>query len=370
MSKMYMKAMKVLQVPMMLAAAFLLVFLLRGTVSAAEAQTIIPSADGAGNASTCQYEAPAHSKGITVSAPVLISRAGEVNMTVTVASESNAIRIILSKNPSLHATDDWLDCVPNLQAEAGNLYTISLKGYAEGACTWYLHLTPRDDNRMSVSVSAWQDVNKVTTGGELKKGKWKDGYIYNEEHPAYFKIKAASSGCIKVETTSDKTITLLNSKKKEFSFDTENKGKTVYYAVKKGTYNLKVAGEEGFRIRYTLESIKTGKNTKRAKAALLKKGKTQKGMFPVGSVNNNHWYKFTLEKDKTIKLNIKTRRNDAAGPVKCMVLWEKSGKKDEIRSYGNLKPGAATIKMRLKKGTYYVSLDGGIDTGSYSIQWK
>ena len=159
-----------------------------------------------------------------------------------------------------------------------------------------------------VPVSAQQVIAPATAGGDtLQKGKWASHYI-EDGASGYYKIKVPSSGCLKIEMKpSDESrlfnLTLLNGKKAKISDDTYET-EEVYYGVKKGTYYIKVdnKGSEGevCSLRYTFEKIKLNKNTKRSKAADLKKGKKVKGILLCGSKKNWHDYKVEIN---TKKLN-------------------------------------------------------------------
>lgn len=341
-------------------------------VSAADVQPIVPAAGGAAGANSYQYEISETASASVTSVPVRVEQGGRVQFDIMIRTESEDFGLVLSNNSDLRQalqTKDVLDLSTNCKPSEDGLRRVKLQSCAQGACTWYLHLFALDGRAMSATVSAYHlDTVSYQSDGELKKGKWLDGFSYTGK-PACYKITAAKTGCLKIETSTDVNITLLDGKKKEIgSAGGGVYGKDVYFAVKKGVYYVRVEGFDSFRIRYTLESIQLQKNTKKTKAAVLKKGKTSKNMFLLGAKSAEHWYKITVDKNKSVKINIRLSAN-AEEENFHYYLTQQNGKKQKQIEDDDLEAGKETLRVKLKKGTYYLRMTG-TGNGAYSVSWK
>lgn len=336
----------------------------KGTLAFA-ADTIVPAYinanESTANASTYQFQKEASANALSI--PIQISNVGTVELEVTVkSSDAQSFNVILSNQANYNDPRDYLDI-----SKASNGQTATLSFYAKSSCQWYLHVfgSKKDSNPdISISVKAYQKglPSGVTAGsGNLKNKKWASFCLGNFE-TGYYKIKLASSGCVKFELTGENAdIALLNGKKKEITSLSDEK--TQYFGLKKGTYYIRVKNSSTdaqiYKMRYTFEKMKVAKNVKQSKAVDLKKGKTAKSMF-LSTAADYHWYKLDLPKDKKVKLNVQ-----AKGDVyRLRLLNTASGYDKEIA----LKSGKTKKTLSLKKGTYYILLSG--QGGTYSIQWK
>ena len=360
-----MEKIKKLQLPLMLVVAFLLVFLVRGTASAAEVQTIVPTVGGAESASVYQYEVSAKAGGTLTVVPVQIANAGLVCLEISVLADQIDIMLVLSQSPNSVEGDNLLNF------SIGCLHT-TLHYYAEEPCTRYLMFFTKEEQALSVTVKAYQDTVTVTSDGQLQNKKWADGYAYTEKD-AFFRVNVGSSGCFKVEIEPEDaqqkiSVNLLNGKKKEISSDATSYEKITYYGVKKGTYYFKVSTTGKFRIRSTFETVKEKNNTSKAKAVVLKRGKTEKGLFRLGDKKIERYYKVNLTKDQTVKISIPSKGH--LDEQFFLVIYQLKGKKlQAVKITGGLKK-KGNVKLKLKKGTYYFVVEGCGYTGSYTIQWK
>lgn len=218
------------------------------------------------------------------------------------------------------------------------------------------------DKDCTIIVKFYQYVTTPSAQTSLPVNKWAVGY--NKQGEFLYKIKSKKSGILILKdgqldgNNSLVKVTLLNAKKKKIS---EEKGGLSTYAVKKGTYYLKVKTEGAFKFKYTVKSIKNT-NTTKAKAVTLKKGKQKKGTIGAGvNAKSYQWYKMVIPKKKKIKIALKDLNNDGGGKV-C--ICDKDGK--EIAYYNSL------FATSLEKGIYYLRVNKINTKGSfyYTIQWK
>lgn len=338
-----------------------------GGVKVYAADVIVPTyikADGStANVNTYQFQKATSAGALSI--PIQISNVGTVHLDVTVkTSESQSLNVVLSKGAGYIDTNNYLTF-----DKAKNNETATLGDYAKGSCTWYLHVFKSQQGSnpdISVTVKAYQRglPAGVTAGsGELKNKTWSSFCIPFDE-PGYYTIKIPSSGCLKFEIDcGNEKIPeqrLLNSRKKEIGYLSSDH--ITYYGVKKGTYYIKIDASDTisiYKIRYTFEKMKAVKNTKSTKAILLKKGKLLKGL-DLTEKYDEYWYKLKLSKDQTVKINVSVKGREGTldfimGPDSYKTFKSKNGKINK--------------KFKLKKGTYYFTMDieGG---GSYTIKWK
>lgn len=328
------------------------------SVSAAEIKTIEP----ASSKKTYQYTIKADEYVPYI--PVKVAHAGEVHLDIQFKTQAEKINMVLSSKSSMSDSDAWLCTVNEGRTDKQH----NLSTYVKKACTLYLCIFEgAESHDMDITVTAYQ--RQTAAGGTLKKGKWVSGYAaYNV--PVYYKVTAPSSGSLKVDTSGSSTngaaqIELLNSRKKTINYLGLSTEKTSYYGVKKGTYYIKLTNDGEFRLRYTLETVKEKNNTKKSRAVNLKKGKTEKGVFAIGDKKDERYYKLVLKKNQTITGNISVKSNGSYS----FFIKQRVGKKDKTVKYTEVMKGNNKVRVKLKKGTYYLVLYT-VETGGYSIQWR
>lgn len=333
-------------------------------VSAADVivPTYITSDGSTANVNTYQFQKAATAGALSI--PVQISNAGVVHLDVTVkTSEDQPLNVVLSKGSGYMDTNNYLTFTKEKNNETANL-----GDYSKGPCTWYLHVFKSQQGSnpdISVTVKAYQrglPAGVIAGSGKLKNKTW-SSFCISFDEPGYYTIKIPSSGCLKFEIDcGNEKIPeqrLLNSKKKETGYLSENN--ITYYGVKKGTYYIKIDTSDTiaiYKMRYTFEKMKALKNTKSKKAILLKKGKSLKGL-DLTEKYDEYWYKLKLSKDQTVKINVSVKGRE--GTLDFIG-------RDSYKTFKS-KKGKINKKLKLKKGTYYITMDveGG---GSYSIKWK
>lgn len=208
----------------------------------------------------------------------------------------------------------------------------------------------------------------------------------------YFQYKAKVNGYIKVSTLDEVSVrmALCDSRKKplmdngvkggyESSIsdddDVEYEG---IYGVKKGKlYYIRIENiyDSTFRITLKETSVKEKSGATMKKAVNIKSGRMIEGTLETGSKSAD-WYKFTLSKEKKVKIIFYGLGWD----MKCRVYNSKKKLIAEIQRqsypFDNVIVSRG-LKNPLKKGTYYISImgDSGGEPvmyypGYYSLKWK
>lgn len=206
-----------------------------------------------------------------------------------------------------------------------------------------------------------------------------------------YKIKVNSTGYIAVQFAAaddeygfSSKFQLLDKNKKELSkeayvsADRNDEGGyndiVQYYAVNKGTYYVKVKSIYGlYAIAYDFTSVKDKAGSSKSKATSLKLGGSAvKGICTVSDkTSKEDWYKFTLTKNKSIKITINTKID---GNLKVEIM-DSSGK---TVWYGTRTLYEGEYKLEMKssgkwsKGTYYIKVTKPDKTSSgyYTVKVK
>ena len=212
---------------------------------------------------------------------------------------------------------------------------------------------------------------------EIEMAKMVTGYAKDQEY-IYKKIKVTKDGLLTVNAyeidsasfwngvvnQSGAEVTLCTAKKKALDATsiTSSSGKfQKSYAVTKGTYYIRLTGDNAYYYMVpTFKKIALG-NSKRAKAIKMT-GSYKSYIMPVtgSDASATRWFKFTLKKPKNITAYI-----DYLGDNEVNVQLYK-GKK-LIYTVSNCKDGGTSIIMRNQygvqtkwnKGTYYVKVTRG-----------
>lgn len=300
--------------------------------------------------------------GERIRVPVSVSKAGRVCFEAT--ANANVV-MAFSDKTDLKSDADFLGIGQVSSAKD------TISGYAKKAGTYYMYALIGDGTeKATLKIKAYETPAAVGNAGTLSSGKWvTTSGISNsiDEKPAYFKIKAPSSGCIKLEIKvlggSSKYIetTFTNSKKKNLMDEEVDPG-VYYYGVNKGTYYIKVNTDKAYKIRYTFESIKDKKNTTKKKASSLKQKKTEKGFF-ICKDKKSRWYKLTLKKAQTVKLTLGANTDEYGFSY---AITDSKGKGIDYNDF----KGKKQFKKKLKAGTYYLEISPSISSGSFSIKWN
>ena len=150
------------------------------------------------------------------------------------------------------------------------------------------------------------------------------------------------------------------------------------YALKKGTYYLRVTNTKNYRIIGKFKAVNDQGNTvKKKKGTKIGKKKTMTALFGAGDTyNKTEWFKFKLKKPKKVTL-VMGAYGDAS--YRVTFYGPKPFKKGDTTyvSSGYTRPVKYWIqrgskKLKLKKGTYYIKIQRTSNdvSGYCSIMWK
>ena len=223
----------------------------------------------------------------------------------------------------------------------------------------------------------------------LSNNKW---YTNNSSsrQTVYHRIKVSKPGYITLSGNgigvwSPKTslrYNLTNNKKKNLtnikflpdspSNYTGRKAFTDHFAVKKGTYYIKVT-DSRYRLKYKFTASKDQSGASKAKAKNIGRGKTAKGLLIAGEKGGkSDWFKFTLPRAQKIKLTFNSRAND-------WVQYKLVPANSRISITGAsshtwAKKLSGTTRSVFPAGTYYIQVTrmskDKNTSGYYTVSWK
>lgn len=260
------------------------------------------------------------------------------------------------------------------------------------AGTYYikLELLRKYDYKEPLSFNLQLD---LILGGtrEIKKDVTNFAYQDYDTSENLYKIVVNKTGLVTINIKFDKEdlqsarFTLLNSQKKPITDQagvyTEKDEKGTYsnelnqfYALTKGTYYVKVDARGGLHtIKYTLSNVTDKSGASLGKAAAIKVG----GSAVSGICTNADkktkvdWYKFTLSKEKAIKVSIDSKVDGKLMAEVCdskgNTVWYGS-----FYLYSGIQSKEVESSGKWSKGTYYIKVykTDEKSSGSYSIKVK
>ncbi len=233
----------------------------------------------------------------------------------------------------------------------------------------------------------------------LKDGKWTKGVLKEEKTEQYYKIRIKKAGYIMIACIRDSEdglpkFYLCNGKKKPLtSQPVDSVDDITYFAVKKGTYYIKVSdkaseydkednelgGEENYKIGYKFTAMKDSKKpVSMKKAQLLKKNKQVSGLVFLEKKPKDIYYKLTLTKKTVVKFKYDIMSTDS---MICLRIADKKGNWlnfDSKRKVIKTKKksawwdGKGSDYIILPKGTYYFTIWTISDESGYyklSVNW-
>ncbi len=182
--------------------------------------------------------------------------------------------------------------------------------------------------------------------------------------------KAVLTGDASSSYTYGEKLTLCNSNKKpitEQETTSSSNGYTNYYAVKAGTYYVKISAnyDDYYMFVTKLEAGGVTNNTSKAKAQKLS-NKYKATLMPIGGSSKTRWYKVTLKKKKKIKI-FYDFYGTQDGAAKVTVCNSKGKKLTYSTTIFSGKSGTLSTTSAYKKGTYYVQVSKP-DSSSYSME--
>jgi hypothetical protein len=213
---------------------------------------------------------------------------------------------------------------------------------------------------------------------EIKKDVTSFAYQDYDTSENLYKIVVNKTGLVTLNIAFDKEelqsarFTLLNSQKKAISeqvgvYTEKDKsgayGNTLnqFYALTKGTYYVKVDARGGLHtIKYTLSNVTDKSGASLSKAAAIKVG----GSAVSGICTNadkktkEDWYKFTLSKEKAIKVSIDSKVDGKLMAEVCdskgKTVWYGS-----FYLYSGVQSKEVESSGKWSKGTYYIKVYKG-----------
>lgn len=329
--------------------------------SAVTANLVGAEEDGT-NVTASTYKIEENSGGY-ISIPIEVPQAGAVTIQTTVSTQATSITRFISKVEIPSNMNDVLN------GSVSSKQTSTLSVYTGNAGTLYMLIKlDKTHENVAADIQIKAYTKAITTGRALAAGEWETGYSHSSI-PAYYAINVKSSGLLKINTIGDGVMTTFCSSKKQ-ELDSFSSGIS-YIGVRKGKYYIKVTQTGTYKLQYTFTAVKEKKNYNSKKAVTLKSGKKATGVFACDDEKKkktSRWYKITVPSNKTIKVQID--RQGALNPM-YLSLYQKSGKKLKLYTYGSLKNKKKnTGKVKVEKGTYYMELESYGYIGTYSIKWK
>lgn len=218
----------------------------------------------------------------------------------------------------------------------------------------------------------------------LKNKQWLYSSVLDTSIPMYYKVDISKTGIISLDIAGKygSYVSLCNSEKKEISSqayvfsDTSSNYSKVVFAVKKGTYYVKVkASNDAFRIRSTFTAVADASGASKKNAKTIKVGETKKGIvLSEDKTSKNDWFKFTLS--KATKIDIELKGNCSSGKIRFELT--STGLSGSITSYITTTDYSKTLEAQtwttktIPKGTYYIRLykDSKETSGNYSVKVK
>lgn len=220
----------------------------------------------------------------------------------------------------------------------------------------------------------------------LKSNKLYNKFSGNYSDVTYYKINVARSGYITVygygyrPSSNSKYslggVQLCNSRKKALE-----KNKTyvsaytrdrTYYGVKKGTYYLRIEGNN-YKLKYSFTAVSEKSGSSKSTAVEIKKGTTKRGLLIAGeSGSKTDWYKIRLTNKQKVRLTFGARANDHVS-FKIIPANPKVFIPGSTAYYKNTTETVKT-KDALPTGIYYIRVNRmskDADTsGYYTLKWK
>lgn len=203
----------------------------------------------------------------------------------------------------------------------------------------------------------------------------------------YYKVAVRKTGYLTVDTLYDEenygspSIVLCNSKKKVISLNVENHALSdnkAIFAVKKGTYYLKVKDVKGgYQISSTFSSVTDKSGSSKGKAKKLKVGgKKVKGVVLATEKKSKYdWYKFTLKKSSYVRIDF-SGSTTGNSKMKLEVIPPASNvkfkKKAVLQFSGIDSNGSGQASTAWPAGTWYIRVNKSASKGSgvYALRVK
>lgn len=225
------------------------------------------------------------------------------SITAAICSDKKGT-VVKGTEEKLNLSKKSEEYIATFNAKKGKTYYLQLK-ISKSAMT-------EDGNfKFCLALQETSSANRTLKNKQITKA-----YQSGKGSAIYYKVVVGKTGYITVDTFYDEedygnpTIVLCNSKKKAISLQVENHTLTdnkSVFAVKKGTYYLKVKDVKGgYQIRSTFSSVsdKSGKSKGKAKQVKVNGKKVTGVVLTTDKKSKYDWYKFTLKKSSYIRIDL------------------------------------------------------------------
>lgn len=257
--------------------------------------------------------------------------------------------------------------------DSRNGATGATKDFEVSAGVYYLKLSRSDSSTTAKYELAVGNVN----GGAktLAQNKPVLGFSKTGTKNTYYKVSATGTGRLEIATrfespTGTGYITLCNSSKAALSkkLYVSGGGGSTHYAVKKGTYYVRVSTSSGlYEINRKMATVATKAGATKAKARALSKGGNSvkaKGLMTINDTTKKvDWYKVKLTKKQNVSFQI---AGDCTGNISMEIIPAKG------RLYGTSKVSLSEYRNSTgikssgawSAGTYYIKVTKGTKAAS------
>lgn len=271
---------------------------------------------------------------------------------------------------ALYKDEQATQAITPIDSQSGT--TGITKDFAVSAGTYYLKLS-----RTDAATTAKYELAAGNVNGEAKtlvQNKPVLGFSKNGTKSTYYKIVAGSASRLDIETilaskTGTAYITLCNSKKTAISNQLSISGNgSAHYAVKKGTYYVRVSTGSGlYEMNRKMAAVSTKAGATKAQARLLSKGGNSvkaKGLMTINDTAKKiDWYKVKLTKKQSVSFQI---AGDCFGTISMEIIPAKG------KLYGTNKVSISEYKSGAgikssgswSAGTYYIKVTKSAKTAS------
>lgn len=296
----------------------------------------------------------------TDAVPLKIKKEGTLMFYAASASENGVLNIYSDKE----CTDVVTSAYTNKPLDNG--------GYMSDATIVYLKAGTYYLNTDEANIGTYELAGMIYPSGDrtLTSGKWVITAPKSSSAKLYYKIKVSKQSKITVQFDAgkDPSVALCNSSKKAIS-ETDRVGQTygykAYYAVKPGTYYIRVQSEDSwYRVKATVKAVNdsTGSSKSKAKTMKYNGGKITGVLLASDKTSKIDWLR--ISNPKTQASNVYFESEITSGSAKLEAIAS-NGKSMGSLTYNSIKPngvaqlytiGSGYSGTTLAKGTYYVKI--------------
>ncbi len=323
------------------------------------------------NIPTTNIVIPAHTT--TMEIPMKVSDGGQLQVRVGAKS--------LNQNVHLSILDSDGDTIEEMSTLSDEVLQCQVWIEQEEKGTIFLHIEIEESD---APITIWCRGVLYPSGNKvLNQNTWKFAGLTQSKNTAYYKVKMEKNGYIKVQGKTYKTssgklaIELCNRQKNSLNPKKNRLVKsndyTTYYALKKGTYYIKIEDiKNPYKIRYKVSDPddQGGLNKENATTLMRSKAKTDL-IYLNDSKAKSGWFKFSLSSSQTLRLtisNYSTRKLEYE-----LIAEDPNVTLHNAKFYPHNGKAIFVTSDKLPKGIYYlkVSKQSTKDaSGAYSVKFE